>query len=195
VGGVADCARAHDLTVWARAGRADAFAAAAGVEPDRTFTPGTVLPAGDGVAVLDTPGHTAEHVGFVTGDGVVSGDLAVAEGSVVVGTPDGDMRAYLASLRRLLARHPERLYPAHGPRVDRPREVCRRLVAHRLDRERRVLDAVREGARTVDGVLEDAYEKDVSAVRGLARATVRAHLEKLAVEGEITGPEPPLAPA
>jgi glyoxylase-like metal-dependent hydrolase (beta-lactamase superfamily II) len=185
VGGVADCARAHGLTVWARAGRAAGFADATGVEPDRTFAPGTVLPAASGVSVLDTPGHAPEHVGFVTDEAVVSGDLAVAEGSVVVGAPEGDVRAYLTSLRRLLVAAPPRLLPAHGPRIDRPREVCRRLVAHRTERERRVLDAVRAGARTVEAVVDGAYCKELSGVRDLARATVRAHLEKLAVEGRV----------
>jgi len=184
-GGVAACAEAYDPTVWARAGRERAFAAATGVDPDRTFREGTVVPAGPGVVVLDTPGHAPEHVAFAAGDEVAVGDLAVAEGSVVVGAPEGDMRAYLSSLRRLHARNPARLYPGHGPVVDDPRETCERLIDHRLDRERRVLAAVRDGADTVDRVLEAAYEKDLAGVRDLARATVRAHLEKLAVEGAV----------
>jgi len=187
VGAVADYARRFDLTVWARAGRTDSFAAAAGIEPDRTFRPGDTVPAGEStVAVLDTPGHAPEHVGFVRPAGVVSGDLAVAEGSVVVGAPGGDMRAYLTSLRRICARDPERLFPAHGPVIENPRATCERLLAHRLDRERRVLAAVADGASDLDAVLEGAYEKDISGVRDLARATVLAHLEKLAVEGRVT---------
>ncbi len=187
VAAVAGYARRFDLTVWARAGRTDAFAAAAGVDPDRTFRPGSRLPAGDSpVTVLDTPGHAPEHTGFVCPAGIVSGDLAVAEGSVVVGAPEGDMRAYLASLRRTRARGPGRLFPAHGPVIDHPRATCERLLAHRLDRERRVLAAVRDGAREVADVLDRAYEKDIAGVRDLARATVLAHLEKLAVEGRVS---------
>jgi glyoxylase-like metal-dependent hydrolase (beta-lactamase superfamily II) len=186
VGAVAGYARRFDLTVWARAGRTGAFAAAAGIDPDRTFRPGSVFPAGDGgVTVLDTPGHAPEHVGFGCPAGVVSGDLAVAEGSVVVGAPEGDMRAYLTSLRRVHAMGPRRLFPAHGPVIEDPRATCERLLAHRLDRERRVLAAVRDGAREVGDLLERAYGKDLTGVRDLARATVRAHLEKLAVEGRV----------
>lgn len=186
LGAVAEYARRFDLTVWARAGRTDAFVAAAGIDPDRTFSPGSRLPAGDtAVAVLDTPGHAPEHVGLVCPAGVVSGDLAVAEGSVVVGGPGGDMRAYLTSLRRLHARDPERLFPAHGPVIDHPRATCERLLAHRLDRERRVLATVLDGARDVEAVVDGAYEKDITGVRDLARATVVAHIEKLAVEGRV----------
>ena len=185
VGAVADYARRTDATVWARRGRTEAFEAATGITPDRTFADGTVIPAGDGVAVLDLPGHAPEHVGFATGSGVVSGDVAVADGSVVVGAPAGDMRAYLSSLRRLHARSPTALYPGHGPTITDPRAVCRRLIAHRLDRERRVRTAVEAGAATPGDIVGSAYEKDLSGVRELALATVTAHLEKLAVEDAV----------
>jgi glyoxylase-like metal-dependent hydrolase (beta-lactamase superfamily II) len=185
VGAVAAYAREFDLTVWARRGRADEFADATGVRPDRTFSPGDILPTTPPVTVLDTPGHAPEHVAFAVGDDLVTGDLAVASGSVVVGAPGGDMRAYLSSLRRVHARDPARLLPAHGPIIDDPRATCRRLIEHRLDREARVLAAVESGARTPDEVVERAYDKDVSHVYDLARATVVAHLEKLAVEDAV----------
>ena len=185
VGAVAAYARETGATVWARRGRAASFQAATGITPDRTFAEGTTIPAGDGVKVLDLPGHAPEHVGFATGDGVVSGDVAVAEGSVVVGAPDGDMRAYLASLRRLHARNPPRLLPGHGPTIETPRRACGRLLVHRRRRERSVLEAVDAGARTLDELVDTAYEKDLTGVRDLALATVLAHLEKLAVEGRV----------
>lgn len=196
VGGVAAYARAFDLTVWARAGRLDAFAAATGVDADRTFRSGSTVPgAGEAIGVLDTPGHAPEHVNFLASGGHVSGDLAVAEGSVVVGAPGGDLRAYLSSLRRVWARDPDRLYPAHGPVIEDPRGTCERLLGHRRHRERRVLDAVRTGARSVEAVVDAAYEKDVGGVRDLARATVVAHLEKLAVEGRVTWQDERVVPA
>ncbi|MDS0281097.1 MBL fold metallo-hydrolase [Haloarcula onubensis] len=185
VGAVAHYARETGATVWARRGRVDAFEAVTGIAPDRTFAEGTTIPAGDGIEVLGLPGHAPEHVGFETAAGVVSGDVAVAEGSVVVGAPEGDMRAYLASLRRLHARNPPRLYPGHGPTITEPRSACRRLLRHRLDREQRVRAAVESGAETPDDILDRAYEKDLTGVRDLARATVLAHLEKLAVEGAL----------
>lgn len=182
VGGIGAYADALDATVWARYGRVDAFEAATGVRPDATFRDGDVVA---GVTVLDTPGHARDHVAFAVDDAVLCGDLALASGSVVVGHPEGDLRAYLASLRRLRVRQPAVLHPGHGPVVEAPRATCERLLAHRRDREASVREAIANGARTVGDVVDAAYEKDVSHVRDLATATVRAHLEKLVVEGDI----------
>jgi ribonuclease/clavin/mitogillin len=187
VGAVAEYARETDATVWARAGRVDPFESATGTTPDRTFREGTTIPVADEfVTVLDTGGHAPEHVTFTWDGGAAVGDLAVAAGSVVVGGSDGDMRAYITSLRRLHARNPDRLYPGHGPVIEDARGTCERLIDHRLDREDRVRAAVQEGARTLEEVLDAAYDKDLTGVRDLARATVACHLGKLAVEGDVT---------
>ncbi|WP_254838736.1 MBL fold metallo-hydrolase [Natronomonas marina] len=186
VGAVAEYADAADATVWCRLGREDEFVEATGAAPDRTFAEGTTIETGDGpVVVRDTPGHAPEHVAFETPDALVAGDLAVAEGSVVVAPPEGDVRAYLASLRRVLGLAPDRILPAHGPVIDDPRATCERLIDHRLDRERRVLAAVEAGNRTVEDLLDAAYDKDLTGVRDMAAGTVRGHLEKLAVEGRV----------
>ncbi|ELZ11232.1 beta-lactamase domain protein [Natrinema thermotolerans DSM 11552] len=188
VGAVAAYAAETDATVWARYGRVDRFRDATGIEPDRTVTPGTEIPLGEEcVRVLDAPGHAPDHVALEAGHGgpICCGDCAVREGSVVVGAPEGDMRAYVTTLRRLWAADPPALYPGHGPEIDAPRETLERLLTHRADREQRVREAVTGGADTLEAVLEAAYDKDLSGVRDLARATVRAHLEKLAVEGRV----------
>lgn len=186
VGRVAAYAEAADATVWCRYGREAAFEDATGIEPDRTFRGGTEIPVGDGaVRVRETPGHAVEHVAFSVDDALLVGDLAVAEGSVVVGAPEGDMRAYITSLRRVRVMDLERLYPAHGPIIDAPRATCERLIRHRIDREERVLAAVRAGNRSVVDILDSAYEKDLTGVRDLAGMTIRAHLDKLHQEGRI----------
>ncbi|MFC7215185.1 MBL fold metallo-hydrolase [Saliphagus sp. GCM10025334] len=189
VGAVSSYAADLGATVWARYGRDSRFEAATGVRADATLSSGDVLAFGGGsLEVLDAPGHAPDHLAFVvpkTG-AIIVGDCAVAEGSVAVGAPEGDMRAYLSTLRRLYARAPSRLYPGHGPPVPNPRERLADLLEHRKQRERRVLAAVDEGARTIDAILEAAYDKPLDGVRDLAGATVEAHLEKLAVEGAVT---------
>ncbi|WP_121742477.1 MBL fold metallo-hydrolase [Natronorubrum halophilum] len=189
VGAVAAYADETDATVWARYGRVERFRDATGLEPDRTVTPGTTIALGDDrVRILDAPGHAPDHVALEAGrDGpILCGDCAVREGSVVVGAPEGDMRAYVTTLRRLRAKKPPVLWPGHGPEIDAPRETLDRLLTHRQRREERILEAVENGAESLEQILEAAYEKELSGVRDLARATVAAHLEKLAVEGRVT---------
>lgn len=185
VGAVAHYAETTGATVWARANRAARFARATGVEPDWTFREGDTLRTDDGldVQLLDTPGHASDHVSLsIPGVGMLVGDLAVAEGSVMVDPEEGDMRAYLTSLRRLHAMDPPTLYPGHGPVIDDPRPTLSRLIRHRLAREAKVVAAVRGGARTPDEIVDAVYEKDISGVREFARRTVVAHLQKSAVE-------------
>lgn len=182
VGAVGHYADVCDATVWALAGRDGRFERATGVAPDRTFREGTDI---GGVEVVTTPGHAPDHVALAAGDAMLTGDLVVSSGSVVVGADEGDLRAYLTSLRRLYARNPDRLYPGHGPEIGDARAEIERLLAHRLDREAGVLAAVRSGATRLDEVVDAAYDKDVSNVRELARSTVAAHLDKLAVEGKV----------
>ena len=195
VGGVATYADRTDAGVYAHADHVDRFRAATGVDPDSTFRDGDLL-GSTGVRVLDTPGHAPDHVAFAVEGGateggadapreLLCGDLAVATGSVVVGAPEGDIAAYLESLEGVRDAGYDRLWPGHGPAIDDPENACQRLIDHRLARERRVLEAVGNGATDLDGVLAAAYEKDLSGVEDLARATVRAHLEKLVAEGRV----------
>ncbi len=86
VGGVAHYAEVCDATVWARYGHEERFADATGTDPDRTFREGTKVGP---LTVIETPGHAPDHLAFATDEGVVSGDLAVAEGSVVVAAGEG----------------------------------------------------------------------------------------------------------
>jgi glyoxylase-like metal-dependent hydrolase (beta-lactamase superfamily II) len=185
VGGVAAYAAETGATVWCRRGREDRFAETAVVAPDRTFLEGSELPIAGGVGVIDVPGHAPDHVAFETDAGTFCGDVAIAEGSVAVGAPEGDVRAYLVALRRLYARDPPRLYPGHGPVIDDPRATCERLLRRRLDREREILAAVRDGVDEIDAILDAVYDRDLTGVRRFARAAVVAHLEKLDAERHV----------
>lgn len=187
VGALAEYARETDATVWAFGTSLDRFREATGLEADRTLEAGTTISAGNWtVTILETPGHAPDHLSFMLDDGsILCGDCVVAEGSVVVGAPAGDMRDYLDSLNRLRALDPPCLYPGHGPVIDHPVETLDRLISHRLKRERRVLEAVEAGAETIDAILGSAYNKNLDGVRDLARATVVAHLEKLAADGRL----------
>jgi len=188
VGAVAAYASQTGATVYAHTAHVDRFREATGVTPDETIADGDTVGSTD-VRVWATPGHAPDHLAFVADEPTqtvaIVGDLVVAEGSVAVATPDGDLAAYLDSLDRVRDSGIDRLSPAHGPVVDDPAVTCRRLTEHRRNRERRILEAVNAGASDVNAVLDAAYDRDLSGVVDLARGTVCAHLEKLAAEGRV----------
>lgn len=184
-GGLQRFRETTEAVFWATAHHRSRFRERTGIEPDRTFGEGDVI-GGTGVAVMECPGHTPDHVAFIDDDAAVIGDIARRDGSVMVGVPDGDMRAYLTSLRRLRTRDIGTAYPGHGPPITDPNRRFAALLAHRLEREARVQAAVAAGARAVPAIVEQAYNKDLTGVETAAARTVEAHLEKLAVEGQVS---------
>jgi glyoxylase-like metal-dependent hydrolase (beta-lactamase superfamily II) len=108
----------------------------------------------------------------------------MAGSTVVIAPPDGNMNAYLASLRRLLELPLNRLAPGHGGVLEHPAAVVDWLIDHRLRREARVVAAL--AARpdaSVDELLAEVYADTAPSLHGLARLSLRAHLEKLAEDG------------
>jgi glyoxylase-like metal-dependent hydrolase (beta-lactamase superfamily II) len=140
-------------------------------------------------SVIATPGHSPDHVSLLYGRLLFAGDMVLGTGSVFVGGEEGSMAAYLDSLRRLLELDLDAILPGHGPVVWDPRAKLEEYLAHRLDRERRVLEAVAGGAATRDEVLDRAWsEIDLDAVpylRMAAGLTLDAHLEKLSADGRL----------
>lgn len=146
---------------------------------------------GDGSAfgplvALETPGHAPDHLAFIVGGGVgLSGDAVLGEGSVFI-TPDtGALAGYLSGLGRLRERRLSVLCPGHGPLVDDPDAKLGEYIAHRLDRERRLLDALGSGARSVEELLDLVWADAPAVLRPAAAVTLAAHLDKLDDEGRL----------
>lgn len=173
---------ADSRTVWALSGHEARFEDATGIAPDMTFSAGDSLA---GLEILETPGHAPDHVVFRTENAVICGDLAMAESSVFVGGEGAEMAAYLDSLHRVRDLDVRTLHPGHGDPIEVPKRRLDWLIDHRLERERRVREAVKAGNRTLESIRDASYEKDLSGVENLAALTVEAHLEKLANEGEL----------
>jgi glyoxylase-like metal-dependent hydrolase (beta-lactamase superfamily II) len=134
---------------------------------------------------LATPGHAADHVCLLAGRVCFTGDTVLGEGSVFIAPGNGSLSAYLDSLRRLRGLDLQVLCPGHGPYVWDPPAKLDEYIAHRLDRERRLVKALEEGARTEEAMLDAAWAEVPEHLRGAAALTLRAHLEKLAEEGRL----------
>lgn len=191
----------HDHSPGARALKAATGAEVIGMpapqhaNQDAAFAPDQVLRHGD---VLDcgaftlravhTPGHASNHVCYLlerekllfTGDHVMQGS------TVVISPPDGDMIAYLASLEALLTLDIVRIAPGHGHPIDTPHDEARRLIAHRLKREQKVIDAFgANNPATLDELLPIVYADTPERLHAVARRSLHAHLLKLEREGRV----------
>ena len=149
------------------------------------------LGANSALRVIHTPGHASNHLCFVleqertlfTGDHVMQGS------TVVIAPPDGDMRAYLASLRRLLRNETAELdwlAPGHGFLMDHPARAIRAVVDHRLRREARVLEVLRTHEDLeFEALLTQVYNDVGAHLHGVARRSLSAHLFKLEKDGRV----------
>ena len=107
---------------------------------DTTYAPAHVLADGEQIggegwtlSALATPGHTSNHLCFALEESgaLFTGDHVMGWSTTVVSPPDGDMTAYLASLQLLQTREDRVYYPAHGPAVEKPRQLVRGMLGHR----------------------------------------------------------------
>jgi glyoxylase-like metal-dependent hydrolase (beta-lactamase superfamily II) len=135
--------------------------------------------------VVPTPGHSPDSVCLIAGRRCFTGDTVLGEGSVFIAPGEGSLSAYLDSLRRLRELDPEVLCPGHGPYVWEPRAKLDEYIEHRLDRERRLLEALGAGLRSEQELLESAWSDVPPDMRPAAALTLRAHLEKLREEGRL----------
>jgi glyoxylase-like metal-dependent hydrolase (beta-lactamase superfamily II) len=132
-----------------------------------------------------TPGHSPDSVCLLLGRACFTGDTVLGEGSVFISPGESSLSAYLESLRRLRSMELEVLCPGHGPYVWNPHAKLDEYIEHRLDRERRLLEALHQGLRSHDELLDFAWSDAPPHLRPAAELTLRAHLEKLAEEGRL----------
>jgi glyoxylase-like metal-dependent hydrolase (beta-lactamase superfamily II) len=146
------------------------------------------LADGDGFGpftAVHVPGHAADHLVFVADGLAFTGDAVLGAGSVFIAPGGGGLGPYLDGLLRLRALGLERILPGHGPVVEDPDAKLDEYVAHRLERERRIVAALDAGLRDEDELVAAAWDNVPEGLRLPARWTLQAHLEKLRAEGRL----------
>ncbi len=136
--------------------------------------------------VLHTPGHARGHLCFYDEErgALVTGDMVVGIGSILIDAIDGDVRDYLASLERLRDLPKLNvLFGAHGPPVGGARAKIEEYIRHRLEREGNILAAVQAGARTPAEIVQRVYTDVPAKAHSMAEHAVVAHLQKLEADG------------
>lgn len=142
--------------------------------------------AGETIEVIATPGHTNEHVCFLLRDGgLFTGDTLLGSGTTAIFPPDGDMSDYLASLHMLRSRGPRRIYPAHGPIREDAVALIDEYIAHRLQRERQIVDALTALDSTIPELRASIYPTLAAPLHRAAEIQLLAHLIKLRKDGRV----------
>ena len=149
-----------------------------------------VLPADGeahgGLRVLATPGHAADHVAYVSGDGVCfCGDLVLGLGSTIVPPGGNSLAAFLDSLALLAAEDLSLMCPGHGPWITDPAAKLAEYLEHRMMRERRLLAALDAGERSRAALLAAAWDDVPPELLPMAAMAMESHLEKLESEARL----------
>jgi glyoxylase-like metal-dependent hydrolase (beta-lactamase superfamily II) len=161
---------------------------------DSEHSPSRILTDGDAVSgpgwtlrTVATPGHASNHLCFALEEehALFTGDHVMGWATTVVAPPDGNMAAYIASLRKLLDRNDRIYYPTHGKPVTRPKSFVRALIAHRRQRERQILNALANGSVTIPAIVAQLYASVAPALHGAAGQSVLAHLNDLSARGKV----------
>lgn len=156
-------------------------------EPTLRVVDGEVAARVQGVTLraVHTPGHTSNHLcfGFDEERALFTGDHVMGWSTTVIAPPDGDMRAYFDSLRRVMQRNDATLWPTHGAPVTEPAPFLEAFLAHRLGREAQVLAAVRGGQTSIAAMVKVLYADVRKELHKPARRSVLSHLVKLVDDG------------
>ncbi len=160
---------------------------------DQTFNPHRILADGDALGTdefrltaIHTPGHASNHLCYhhEASNSIVTGDHVIEGSTVVINPPDGNMRDYIHSLKRVRDFRADALLPGHGERIDDPQGVIDWIIEHRLGREAKVVAALVAHPGSTAGELVPVVYRDVPEhLHGWAERSLLAHLVKL-VEDE-----------
>ena len=159
-------------------------------EPDVRVGDGEVAAHGDGWTLMGihTPGHTSNHmcVAFEEEKALFTGDHIMGWSTTVVSPPDGDMRDYMASVKKLQLRDDKILWPTHGSPVTDPQPFLRAYYEHRLGREAQVLACVAQGVNTVAPMVRQMYAAVIPELHIPAARSVLSHLTQLVQDGRLS---------
>ena len=162
--------------------------AANGFVPDRTVYDGELLETKEWtLTVLHTPGHTADHISFLSlpERALFSGDHVMGWSTSVIARPDGSLASYLESLDRLLRLEIALIYPAHGMPIENAPARITELIAHRRMRTAQIMDALAAGLDTVPLLTQRVYQGLDARLVPAARESVLAHLVALMQSGRL----------
>lgn len=141
---------------------------------------------GEPVRLVSVPGHDEGQLAPMPDSRAwcIVGDLMQGIGTVVIAPPEGDMRKYFATLKKVIALDPAVIVPSHGMALGGT-HYLRKALAHREQREAQILERHRAGL-SEDQILDEVYRGTPPPLMPLARINIRSHMAKLREEGVLS---------
>uniref|UniRef100_A0A1I7UP75 Beta-lactamase-like protein 2 homolog n=2 Tax=Caenorhabditis tropicalis TaxID=1561998 RepID=A0A1I7UP75_9PELO len=136
---------------------------------------------------IATPGHTADHFALWLKEesSLFSGDCILGEGTTVF----EDLHDYMTSLEKIRGLNAKRIYPGHGPVIDKVVDKVDEYIEHRMKREREIVKVLKEHEEiTSMDVTNQVYSDSPWAVRLAALNNVKLVLKKLIKDGVVENP-------
>jgi ribonuclease/clavin/mitogillin len=192
IGAASVCAERYQTPVWAHPATAEKL-------KDRIIVTRMIhdgehidlgaCPDGGGpwhLEAVHTPGHAPGHLAFYEPHYrlLFAGDMVSTISSVVIAPPEGDLTVYLQSLERLRAYDCRLLLPSHGNVSARPGETLEYCIAHRVKREKQLLEALAAGPQTIDDLAVELYKGLPAPLMHFAKLQIMAGLLKLERESK-----------
>jgi glyoxylase-like metal-dependent hydrolase (beta-lactamase superfamily II) len=158
--------------------------------PDRQLAHGDIVEgAGWTLEAVHTPGHTSNHLCFALREekALFTGDHVMGWSTSVISPPDGDMRAYMASLELLQRRDDAVYWPTHGGPIRDPKPFVAAFIAHRREREAAIRRCLRDGIGRIRDMVPRIYGNTIAPrLYPAAARSVFAHVIDLAERGEVS---------
>ena len=161
---------------------------------DLTFNPDIILSDGEiikgknwTIRAIHTPGHTSNHMcyGLEENSILFTGDHIMGWSTTVIVPPDGNMTAYIESLRKVLLYDYKTFYPTHGGAIIKPKKYVKALITHRLMRQKQITNELSKNKLSVKEMVSKFYKTTDKKLWPAAEMSILANLLSLKSKGKV----------
>ena len=159
---------------------------------DLEFKPDISLKDGDKIKAknwtikaIHTPGHTSNHMcyGLEESSVLFTGDHIMGWATTVIIPPDGDMEAYMNSLKKVLSYNYNVFFPTHGGPIKSPKKFVNALIGHRKMREQQIINELFKNSLTINEMVSKFYKNTNKKLWPAAKKSILATLISLEKKG------------
>lgn len=139
--------------------------------------------------VIHTPGHAKDHLCYLESryQAAIIGDMMSTISTILIDPPEGHMRTYLDSLKRMLEYPIKTVFPSHGPVHNDGVALIKKFLEHRQERENKIIAALNKEVQSIDTLVLKAYDDVAESAHEIAQRSLLAGLIKLEEDGVCEG--------